>query len=193
MLVAGGWYHETPRFVGFLRFGTVVAIKEASKQNNERNDTMARKKAITSATTEIAKRKMTDAEIKEAIKRDKECMDRIDPDEEIEVPKGMLKDIFDDLKRKLDDEEADDADADDVEELDPEDSECEIDDVENDSDDDEEENDDDTECDDTDNEAVYGDIDDDGVDGGGKIVGALIGGIGGLVLGGILGAALLDD
>jgi len=134
---------------------------------------MARKKAITSATTKIAKRNMTDAEIKEAVKRDKEWMDRIDPDEEIEVPKGMLKDIFDDLTRKLDDEDGDDA-----EELAPEDSDGELDD---------------------DNELAAGDDDenecDDDADGigGGKMVGALIGGIGGLVLGSVLGAAILGD
>ena len=134
---------------------------------------MARKKAITSATTKIAKRNMTDAEIKEAVKRDKEWMDRIDPDEEIEVPKGMLKDIFEDLTRKLDDEDGDDA-----EELAPEDSDGEI-------EDDNElvaADDDENECDD----------DADGI-GGGKMVGALIGGIGGLVLGSVLGAAILGD
>ena len=119
--------------------------------------------------TQPEKRKMTDAEIKEAVERDKEWMNRIDPDEEIRVPKGMLKDIFDDLKRKLDDEEADDAGADDVEELEPEDSDGEIDDG---------------------NELITGG--DDGVDGG-KMVGALIGGIGGLVVGSILGAAILGD
>ena len=42
------------------------------------------------------KTKMTDAEIKEAIKRDKEWMDDIDSDEGIVVPKGALKDIFGD-------------------------------------------------------------------------------------------------
>ena len=40
------------------------------------------------------KTRMTDAEIKEAIRRDKEWMDDIDSDEGIVVPKGALKDIF---------------------------------------------------------------------------------------------------
>ena len=39
---------------------------------------------------------MTDAEIKEAIRRDKEWMDNIDPDDGIVVSKGALKDIFGD-------------------------------------------------------------------------------------------------
>ena len=125
------------------------------------------KKATKNATTEIAKRNMTDAEIKAAIERDKEWMNRIDPDEEIKVPKGMLKDIFNDLKGKLDSE-----DADDVEEFDPEDSDGEI-------------------ADEAGNELA--DDDDDSIGGGGKMVGALIGGIGGLLLGSVLGAAILGD
>ena len=38
----------------------------------------------------IKKTKMTAAENKEAIRRDKEWMDNIDPEEEIVIPKGAL-------------------------------------------------------------------------------------------------------
>ena len=125
----------------------------------------------------IKKRKMTAAEIKEAIKRDKEWMNRIDPDEEIEVPKGMLKSIFEDPDNEDASAEPDSEEAEN--ELDDEDDEQVID-VD---DDDGAEDDDDKE-----------DADDGGDDiGGGKMVGALLGGVGGLVLGSILGAALMGD
>ena len=39
---------------------------------------------------------MTDAEIKEAIRRDKEWMDNLDPEDEIEVPEGGIKGLFGD-------------------------------------------------------------------------------------------------
>ena len=66
----------------------------------ERNDAMKIKKP-----TGSVRKTMTDAEIKEAIKRDKEWMDRIDPDEEIEVPKGAFKDLFGDTGEDDDSEE----------------------------------------------------------------------------------------
>ena len=111
--------------------------------------------------TQPGKRKMTDAEIKEAIKRDKEWMENIDPDEEIEVPKGAFKDLFGDTGEDADGEEDN---SEEVEISDDGDLGGEDDGVETDSDAD-----------------------------GGKMLGALIGGIGGLVVGGILGAAILGD
>jgi len=115
----------------------------------------------TKKTTGSVKRPMTDAEIKEAIKRDKEWMDRIDPDEEIEVPKGAFKDLFGDTGEDADgeDDDSEGAEINDDGDIGGED------------------------------EGVETDADEDG----GKIVGALIGGVGGLVVGGILGAAILGD
>ena len=49
---------------------------------------------------------MTDAEIEEAIRRDKEWMDNLDPEEEIEVPEGGIKGLFGD-----DDEDSADNDS----------------------------------------------------------------------------------
>ena len=112
-------------------------------------------------TTGSVRKAMTDAEIKEAIKRDKEWMENIDPDEEIEVPKGAFKDLIGDTSEDADGEE-DDSEV--VEISDNGDLGGEDDGVETDSDAD-----------------------------GGKMLGALIGGIGGLVVGGILGAAILGD
>ena len=39
---------------------------------------------------------MTDAEIKEAIRRDKEWMDNLDPEDEIRIPEGGIKGLFGD-------------------------------------------------------------------------------------------------
>ena len=120
--------------------------------------------------SKLAKRNMTDAEIKKAIKRDKAWMNHIDPDEEIEVPKGMLTDIFGGSSNDLDDENENVSEDSDVEEVE-------------------------TESDEEDDEQIV-DIDDDDDDGdisSGKMIGALIGGVGGLVLGSILGVALLGD
>lgn len=39
---------------------------------------------------------MTDAEIKEAIRRDKEWMDNLDPEDEVEIPEGGIKGLFGD-------------------------------------------------------------------------------------------------
>ena len=73
------------------------------------------------------KAKMTDAETKEAIKRDKEWMDDIDSDKGIVVPKGALKDIFGDNDDESEDEDesSDDIDIDDDENADIEDEEKE--------------------------------------------------------------------
>ena len=49
---------------------------------------------------------MTDAEIKEAIRRDKEWMDNLDPEDEIEIPEGGIKGLFGD-----DDEDSADNDS----------------------------------------------------------------------------------
>jgi len=128
--------------------------------------------------------RMTAAEIKEAIKRDKEWMDNIGPDDEIVVDKKTLRDIFgddDDREEK----------ADDVELLGDDDAEGEEDEEEqvvNDDDDDCTDGDSDDEADDE--EEVDDDVDTSGV---GGVLGAIVGGIGGIVLGGILGTALFDD
>ena len=113
---------------------------------------------------------MTDAEIKEAIRRDKEWMDNLDPEDEIKIPEGGIKGLFGD-----DDEDSADNDS---EEFDAE-GELGEDDA------------DDAEDDETDD----GDDDDDDVDasGVGGMLGALVGGIGGIVIGGMLGTALFDD
>ena len=91
------------------------------------------------------KTKMTDAEIKEAIKRDKEWMDDIDSDEGIVVPKGALKDIFGDNDDESEDEDesSDDIDIDDDETADIEDEEEEEDEDVDEEDDAEEEDDED--------------------------------------------------
>ena len=113
---------------------------------------------------------MTDAEIKKAIRRDKEWMDNLDPEDEIKIPEGGIKGLFGD-----DDEASADKDS---EEFGAE-GELGEDDA------------DDAEDDETDD----GDDDDDDVDtsGVGGMLGALVGGIGGIVIGGILGTALFDD
>ena len=137
--------------------------------------------------TKAKKTKLTAAEIKEAIKRDKEWMDNIGPDDEIVVDKKTLRDIFgddDDREEK----------ADDVELLGKDDAEGEEDEEEqvvNDDDDDDDDDDGDSDDEADDEEEV----DDDDVDtsGGGGVLGAIVGGIGGIVLGGILGTALFDD
>ena len=167
--------------------------------------------------TKSTKWKMTDAEIKAAIKRDKAWMNHIDPDEEIEVPKGMLTDIFGGSKKNLDDEDEnvgvpEDSDIEEVEiESDENDDEQIVDvgddddEVEEDEEDDDGEDGDDEEVeedeeddngedddDDEDDEDDYGDDGEDDI-GGRNVAGALIGGIGGLVLGSILGVTLLGD
>ena len=117
--------------------------------------------------------KMTDAEIKEAIRRDKEWMDNIGPDDEIEIPEGGVKALFGDD----DDEPSEDNDSEEFDaEVETEEDEVDEDDI----------NDDDT-------KDVDEDDDDLGTSGAGGILGALIGGIGGVVIGGILGTALFDD
>jgi len=106
---------------------------------------------------------MTDAEIKEAIERDKEWMNRIDPDEEIEVPKGLTMKVFGGLYEDSE-EDAENEDS----EIDAEDE--------------------------ADAENDWGEVDDEDVAvSGKKVAGAVIGGIGGLILGGVLGAALMGD
>ena len=138
----------------------------------------------------IEKTRMTDAEIQEAIRRDKAWMDDIDSDEGIVVPKGALKNIFgneDDESEEvepsagidIDDEESDDAEG--------EDENCEEGDEDEGDDENENEDDDGDGGDDDDNECGGGSS------GVGGVVGAIVGGIGGIVLGGILGAALFDD
>jgi hypothetical protein len=111
--------------------------------------------------TRPGKRKMTDAEIKEAIKRDKEWMENIDPDEEIEVPEGAFKDLVGDTGEDADgeDDDSEEAEINDDADLGGEDE----------------------------GEETDADAD------GGKMLGALVGGIGGLVVGSILGAAILGD
>lgn len=144
------------------------------KNTKERNDAMKAKKTT-------RKTAMTDAEIKEAIRRDKEWMDNLDPEDEIKIPEEGIEGLFgdddeasadkesdgfaaegefgeDDADEEEDDEEAGEGDADDEE------------DGENDEGDD--------------------DVDTSGV---GGMLGALVGGIGGIVIGGILGTALFDD
>ena len=127
---------------------------------------------------------MTDAEIKEAIRRDKEWMDNLDPEEEIEVPEGGIKGLFGD-----DDEDSADNDS---EEFDAE-GELGEDDADEEESDDEEAGEDD--ADDAEDDEDDCDDDDDDVDtsGVGGMLGALVGGIGGIVIGGILGTALFDD
>ena len=121
---------------------------------------------------------MTDAEIKEAIRRDKEWMNNLNPEDEIEIPEGGIKGLFGDD----DDESADKESEEFAAEGEPGEDEA-----------DEEETDDE--------EAGEGDADDDDDDddddvdtsGVGGMLGALVGGIGGIVIGGILGTALFDD
>ena len=133
------------------------------KNTKERNDAMKAKKTT-------RKTAMTDAEIKEAIRRDKEWMNNLNPEDEIEIPEGGIKGLFGD-----DDEDSADNDS---EEFDAE-GELGEDDA------------DDAEDDETDD----GDDDDDDADtsGVGGMLGALVGGIGGIVIGSILGTALFDD
>ena len=133
------------------------------KNTKERNDAMKAKKTARKTT-------MTDAEIKEAIRRDKEWMNNLSPEDEIEIPEGGIKGLFGD-----DDEDSADNDSEEF------DVECEL--GEDDAGDAE------------DDETDDGDDDDDDVDtsGVGGMLGALVGGIGGIVIGGILGTALFDD
>ena len=128
---------------------------------------------------------MTDAEIKEAIRRDKEWMDNLDPEDEIKIPEGGIKGLFGDD----DDESADKESEDFAAEGEP--GEDEADEEET---DDEEAGEGDAD-DEEDGENDEGDDDDDDVDtsGVGGMLGALVGGIGGIVIGGILGTALFDD
>ena len=128
---------------------------------------------------------MTDAEIKEAIRRDKEWMDNLDPEDEIKIPEGGIKGLFGD-----DDDESADKDS---EEFGAE-GELGEDDADEEESDDEEAGEDDAD-DAEDDETDDGDDDDDDVDtsGVGGMLGALVGGIGGIVIGGILGTALFDD
>lgn len=125
---------------------------------------------------------MTDAEIKEAIRRDKEWMDNLDPEDEIKIPEGGIKGLFGD-----DDDESADKESEEFA------AEGEF----GEDDADEEENDDEEagEGDADDEEDDENDDGDDDVDtpGFGGMLGALVGGIGGIVIGGILGTALFDD
>ena len=125
---------------------------------------------------------MTDAEIKEAIRRDKEWMDNLDPEDEIRIPEGGIKGLFGD-----DDEDSAEKDS---EEFDAE-GELGEDDADEEEGDDEEAG----EGDADDEEDGENDEGDDDVDtsGVGGMLGALVGGIGGIVIGGILGTALFDD
>jgi len=140
--------------------------------------------------TKAKKTKLTAAEIKEAIKRDKKWMDNIGPDDEIVFDKKTLRDIFgddDDPEGKADEVEVlDDADS---EGEDDEEKQVVNDDNDDDANDDDsdDEADDEEEVDDGDDDA---DVDTSGV---GGVLGAIVGGIGGIVLGGILGTALFDD
>ena len=120
---------------------------------------------------------MTDAEIKEAIRRDKEWMDNLDPEDEIKIPESGIKGLFGD-----DDDESADKESEEFAaggELGEDDA-------------DEEESDDEVTGED---DADDAEDDDDDVDtsGVGGMLGALVGGIGGIVIGGILGTALFDD
>ncbi len=128
---------------------------------------------------------MTDAEIKKAIRRDKEWMDNLDPEDEIRIPEEGIEGLFGDDDEASDDKESDEFaaegelgedDADEEESGDEEAGEWDADDEE-------------------DGENDEGDDDDDDVDtsGVGGMLGALVGGIGGIVIGGILGTALFDD
>ena len=140
--------------------------------------------------------RMSAAEIKEAIKRDKEWMDNIGPDDEIVVDKKTLRDI-------LGDDDDQEEEAGEVEVLDDDDSEDEEDEEEqvvnddDDDDDDSDDNEDDEEEVEADDEEVDDDDgtddDDDDTSGVGGVLCAIVGGIGGIVLGGILGTALFDD
>ena len=69
------------------------------KNTKERNDAMKAKKTARKTT-------MTDAEIKEAIRRDKEWMDNLDPEDEIRVPEEGIEGLFGD-----DDEDSADNDS----------------------------------------------------------------------------------
>ena len=123
------------------------------------------------------KAKMTDAEIKEAIQRDKEWMDNIGPDDEIEIPEGGVNALFGDDEDEPSEKNSPEGDVEDA--VDEEEDVIGEEEREADEEDDEtgEEDDDDTI----------------GTSGAGGILGALIGGIGGVVIGGILGTALFDD
>ena len=119
------------------------------------------------------KAKMTDAEIKEAVRRDKEWMDDISSEDEIEVPPGGWKGLIDgegeegegNAEPEANDEDASQKAGDESGEIDDNDGEdCSIDD---------------------DNDLE--------LSGAGGVLGAIVGGVGGVVLGGILGAALFDD
>ena len=129
---------------------------------------------------------MTDAEIKEAIRRDKEWMDNLNPEDEIKIPEGGIKGLFGD-----DDEASADKDSEEFA-AEGEPGEDEADEEET---DDEEDGENDEGDDEEDGENDEGDDDDDDVDtsGVGGMLGALVGGIGGIVIGGILGTALFDD
>jgi hypothetical protein len=128
---------------------------------------------------------MTDAEIKEAIRRDKEWMNNLNPEDEIKIPEGGIKGLFGD-----DDDESADKES---EEFAAE-GEPGEDDADEEEGDDEEAGEDDAD-DEEDGETDDGDDDDDDVDtsGVGGMLCALVGGIGGIVIGGILGTALFDD
>ena len=125
---------------------------------------------------------MTDAEIKEAIRRDKEWMNNLNPEGEIEIPEGGIKGLFGD-----DDEDSADNDS---EEFDAEGELGEDDADEEESDDEEAGEDDADDAEDGENDEGDDDVDTSGV---GGMLGALVGGIGGIVIGGILGTALFDD
>ncbi len=128
---------------------------------------------------------MTDAEIKEAIRRDKEWMDNLDPEDEIKIPEGGIKGLFGDDDDESADKESDEFAAE---------GELGEDDADEEENDDEEAGEWDAD-DEEDDEIDDGDDDDDDVDtsGVGGMLGALVGGIGGIVIGGILGTALFDD
>jgi hypothetical protein len=125
---------------------------------------------------------MTAAEIKEAIRRDKQWMDNLDSEDEIKIPEGGIKGLFGD-----DDEDSADNDSEELA------AEGEL--GEDDDDNDEESEDEDAGEEDADEEESDEDDDDYDVDtsGVGGMLGALVGGIGGIVIGGILGTALFDD
>ena len=69
------------------------------KNTKERNDAMKAKKTARKTT-------MTDAEIKEAIRRDKEWMNNLSPEDEIRVPEEGIEGLFGD-----DDEDSADNDS----------------------------------------------------------------------------------
>lgn len=60
-----------------------------------------------------SKTKMTDAEIKEAIRRDKEWMNKLDPEDEIEIPEEGIKGLFEDDDDETEENYSDEFDAED--------------------------------------------------------------------------------